>query len=204
MAQSDASMLPSRAPVEHGDRRRAAKGQESAIKLHPGLKEARFVTRTNRFVALVAYDGGEVAAHVPNTGRMRELLRPGARAFITPAPTGSARKTEYDLTLIEKGRELVAVDSRLPNLLLHEAIEASSLSQLAGYSEIQREVVFEDSRIYLLLSGGRGQLYVEAKSVNLVVAASPCSQTRRQSEAGSTWVRWRGPWRRVTAPRWCS
>jgi sugar fermentation stimulation protein A len=118
----------------------------------------------------VACDGGEVAAHVPNTGRMRELLRPGARAFLTPAPEGSARKTEFDLTLIEKGRELVSVDSRLPNLLLHEAAEAGSLPQFAGYAEIRREVVFEDSRIDLLLSGGCGQLYIEAKSVNLVEA----------------------------------
>ena len=136
------------------------------------MKEARFVARTNRFAAVVVCDGREVAAHVPNTGRMRELLHPGARVFLTPAPADSDRKTHYDLTLIEIGRELVSVDSRLSSLLLHEAIDAGSLPRLAGYAETRREVVFEDSRIDLLLSGGRGLFYVEAKSVNLVVAGT--------------------------------
>jgi sugar fermentation stimulation protein A len=60
----------------------------------------------------------------------------------------------------------------MPNLLLHEAIEAGSLPELAGYSDTTREAVFEDSRIDLLLSGDRGLFYVEAKSVNLVVAGT--------------------------------
>ncbi len=45
------------------------------------LVEGRFKVRLNRFLALVDVKGQEVAVHVPNTGRMRELLVPGYRVW---------------------------------------------------------------------------------------------------------------------------
>ena len=144
----------------------------SILELHPGLTEARFVTRVNRFAATVVCEGREVLAHVPNSGRMTELLRGGATVFLTPAPVVSGRKTQYDLTLVEYAGELVSVDSRLPTALIHEAMESGSLAEFAGYPQTRREVVLDDSRIDLLLSGPRGHCYVETKSVNLVEAGT--------------------------------
>ena len=146
--------------------------RRSTLELHPLLKEAQFVTRINRFAALVTCDGREVMAHVPNSGRMTELLSRGAAALLTPAPARSGRKTAYDLTLVEYEGKLVSVDSRLPSLLLREAIDSGSLPEFAGYAKTRGEVVFEDSRIDLLLTGDRGVCYLEAKSVNLVEAGT--------------------------------
>ncbi|MCH8940335.1 MAG: DNA/RNA nuclease SfsA, partial [Chloroflexi bacterium] len=65
----------------------------------PPLHEAQFLTRLNRFAALVLLDGEEVMVHVANSGRMRELLQPGNTCYLTHHP-GEHRKTAYDLTLV--------------------------------------------------------------------------------------------------------
>lgn len=43
----------------------------------------RFLSRPNRFIALVELDGAETVCHVKNTGRCRELLTPGAWVYLT-------------------------------------------------------------------------------------------------------------------------
>ncbi len=48
------------------------------------LIEARFVRRRNRFAADVEVDGVPAVAHVPNSGRMTELLTPGAKVLLRP------------------------------------------------------------------------------------------------------------------------
>ena len=99
---------------------------------------------------------------------MYELLQPGATVFITPAEGVSARKTRYDLTLVEHEGRLVSVDSRLPPKLLAEAIELGRAPELAGYDRVAWEVTLGSSRVDLLLSREGSRLYVETKSVNKV------------------------------------
>jgi hypothetical protein len=43
------------------------------------LLDASFTKRVNRFLASILLDGKKVCAHVPNSGRMRELLTTGRR-----------------------------------------------------------------------------------------------------------------------------
>ena len=63
---------------------------------------ARFVSRPNRFIAVAELDGREEICHVMNTGRMRELLVPGAEIFLLPAEN-PARKTKFDLVAVRRG-----------------------------------------------------------------------------------------------------
>ena len=136
------------------------------------LEQARFVDRPNRFAAVVERLGARELAHVPNSGRMSELLVPGARVFISPAAVPGGRKTRYDLTLVEHRGRLVSVDSRLPPRLLVEGIERGRVMELAGYDRVDTEVRLGDSRIDMLLSGAGSRLYIETKSVNKVVDGS--------------------------------
>ena len=153
-----------------------------------GLREATFVSRPNRFVALTRLDGVETPAHVANSGRLRELLYPGNRVLLAPA-AAPHRKTDFDLALVEVDGVLVSIDARLPNRLLADAIEAGRLPELAGYLEVSREVQFRDSRLDLMLLGPRGRFYVEAKSVTLVEGPTalfpdaPTERGRRHMEA---------------------
>ena len=140
------------------------------MRLHPGLVEAVFVSRLNRFAALMRCGRREVVVHVANSGRMRELLRPENPMFVAPAPPEALarRKTAYDLALVQVGDVLVSADARLPNALLREAIEAGRVPAFAGYDEARAEVTMGDSRVDLRLSGAPGTCYVEVKSVTLV------------------------------------
>ena len=75
------------------------------------LVEAVFIRRENRFRAEVDLNGTTVKVHVPNSGRMQELLVPGAKVWIQPA-SGTAkqkpeRKTAYTLLLVQQGELLL-------------------------------------------------------------------------------------------------
>ena len=180
----------------------------------PPLVEARFVQRLNRFAATVEIDGREVTVHVANSGRMRELLRPGNLCYLVEQPAAH-RKTAYDLTLVAidvapastvrepsapyaEAREalaahtLVSADARLPNALVYEAWRDGTLPHLESYPTARREVRYHDSRLDLVLQSPEGDCYVEVKSVTLVqdgVARFPDAPTDRGRKHVSTLVR---------------
>ena len=132
------------------------------------LELAKFVARPNRFAAVVEMGGTPVSVHVPNSGRMSELLKPGAAVYAAPVVAGATRKTRYDLTLVEHRGELVSVDSRLPPRLVAEAIQRRRATEFGSYDKMATEVRLGDSRVDLVLSNRRNCLYIETKSVNKV------------------------------------
>ena len=134
----------------------------------PPLVEGRFIKRLNRFAALVDVERREYLAHVPNSGRMGELLVPGFRVLLLPAPPGANRKTSFDLSLVDTGSALSSADARLPNKLVAEALNQKRMPQFASYPVARAEQVFGESRLDFLLEGPEGKCYVETKSVTLV------------------------------------
>lgn len=136
--------------------------------------EGRFVARDNRFRVTVEVAGQHVWAHLPNSGRLGELLVPGYRAVLIERP-GAHRKTGYDLSLVELEGRWVSVDARLPNDLVEKALRAGQLQPLDGYSVIRREIVYGRSRFdFLLEARDRPPCLVEVKSITLVVAGLGC------------------------------
>ena len=145
------------------------------------LIHARFVQRDNRFRVTVEVDGHVAPAHLPNSGRLGELLTPGRelRLEFMPDPR---RKTPYDLKLVRYAGVWVSVDARLPNPLFAEAFRNGHLPGFAGYTHLQSEVCLDDSRIDFLVTGPAGRRWVETKSVTLVekgVARFPDAPTDR-------------------------
>ena len=136
--------------------------------LGPDLVEGRFLTRLNRFAALVEVEGKQVLVHVANSGRMHELFIPGYRVLLKPQ-SGEHRKTKFDLALVDLGFSMCSADARLPNALMAEALELDRLPQFTGYPQVRREVTFGESRLDLMLEGPSGKWFVETKSVTLVV-----------------------------------
>lgn len=138
------------------------------------LVEGRFVSRDNRFRVTVEIGGQPVWAHLPNSGRLGELLVPGRRVLLVERP-GGQRKTGYDLGLVALDGRWVSVDARLPNDLVEEALRAGRIPPLAGYSSLRREVPFGRSRFDFLLGGeGRPPCWVEVKSVTLLIDDLGC------------------------------
>ncbi|MHB8156081.1 MAG: DNA/RNA nuclease SfsA, partial [Desulfocucumaceae bacterium] len=143
--------------------------------------EAVFVHRRNRFVAEIELDGCRELAHVPSSGRMTELLYPGAPIYIAPARTPEA-KLKYRILLAENNGCLVSVDSLLPNRLIYRALAARALPELEGFTEVKREAAYGRGRFDFSLREAGAGCYVEVKSVTLVregVALFPDAPTER-------------------------
>jgi sugar fermentation stimulation protein A len=136
--------------------------------------EGRLVARDNRFRVTAEVGGAEVWAHLPNSGRLGELLVPGRRVVLVER-AAPGRKTGYDLSLVEHAGRWVSVDARLPNDLVEEALLAGRLEPLAGYPAVCREVTRGRSRFdFLLEAPGRRPCLVEVKSITLVVDELGC------------------------------
>ncbi|MCL6430579.1 MAG: DNA/RNA nuclease SfsA [Anaerolineae bacterium] len=150
------------------------------MRLTEDLVEGVFVRRLNRFVAEVEVAGGPALAHVPNSGRLRELLFAGARVLL--APRAGVRRTRFDVALAWSGAHLVSVDARLPGRLLSEALGAGAFPDLGPVQAVRCEVRLGASRLDLLVESPGGPWYVETKSVTLVrdgVALFPDAPTAR-------------------------
>jgi len=155
------------------------------------LIDAKLLERPNRFLGVVDIDGREELCFIPNPGRMHELMVPGARVYLLEK-RGEHRKTRYDMVLVDYGGVMVGVDSKLPNTLLAEAVNAGRLKEFRGYTVEKTEPVFHDSRLDLVLSDGRGQVMVETKSCTLVedgVALFPDAPTKRGARHMGTLVK---------------
>jgi sugar fermentation stimulation protein A len=144
------------------------------VQIQGSLVPGRFLERDNRFRVTVEVGGHHVWAHLPNSGRLTELLVPGCRILLVERPE-AGRKTGYDLSLVWFDGRWVSVDARLPNDLVEEAIREGRLLPLQGYTRLRREVVRGRSRFDLLLEApGRAPCLVEIKSITLVVDGLGC------------------------------
>lgn len=139
----------------------------------PGpLHQARFMSRPNRFLVEVRLeDTGEVVkAHMADPGRLRELLLPERRIWVRSA-SDPKRKTRWSAVLVESpdGRQLVSLDSTLPNRLIRRALEQGALEELSDWSLVRSEFPVGQSRMDFLLSRADGvRMVLEVKSVTLV------------------------------------
>ncbi|MDA8233278.1 MAG: DNA/RNA nuclease SfsA [Clostridia bacterium] len=127
-----------------------------------------FLERLNRFAAMVEIEGVARRVFVPNSGRMKELLVPGVRVYLQYYPLAH-RVTQYDLVMVEHGPNLVCIDSRMPNRLLEKALKAGAIQGFEGFSGFKREAAMGSSRLDFMLEYGDQKVYIEAKSVTLVV-----------------------------------
>ncbi len=132
------------------------------------LIHGRFLERPNRFIAVVECGGRKVWAHLPNTGRLREILVPGRPVSLARAKNPN-RKTDYSLILAEMEFGLVSIDSGAPNTVAAECMAQRGFAPTAGYGTVRREVTLSGSRYDLALSQqGLPDMIVEVKGVTLV------------------------------------
>ena len=127
------------------------------------VKQGRFLSRPNRFIAHVEMDGKTEICHVKNTGRCRELLIPGARVWCAAAENPN-RKTAYDLIAVEKGPYLVNMDSQAPNQAVGEWLRNGGLGNAQVVLPEQR---FHDSRFDFYLERDGAPMFLEVKGVTL-------------------------------------
>ena len=149
--------------------------------------KAKFLSRPNRFIALVELNGQTITVHVKNTGRCKELLPEGATVYLAAAEN-PARKTPYDLVAVEKVRPdgsvlFINMDSQAPNAIAAEYLPLSGLfGENATYC---REYTVGNSRFDFAIrnaDGAGSTAYLEVKGCTLErdgVALFPDAPTER-------------------------
>ena len=153
-----------------------------------------FKARPNRFIAEVEVEGELEIAHVPNTGRCKELLIEGAVVWLEPSDNPN-RKTKYSLHFVENKGVLVSLYSQQANSIVYDAIVNGKIKELYGYSHHQREKTVDNSRIDIYLANKEEDCcglnflvepcFVEVKGVTLIVddeARFPDAPTERGSK----------------------
>src|SRR5690606_27885452 len=80
-----------------------------------------------------------------------------------PAPN---RKTKYELRMVRKKGSWISIDSQIPNAVAAEAVKSGAIAELKGYSTLNREVTYKNSRFDMQLIGD-DICFVEIKGVTL-------------------------------------
>lgn len=141
-----------------------------------------FKKRPNRFIAEVEVNNEIQIAHVPNTGRCKELLVEDAIVWLKPSDNPK-RKTKFTLLFVENRGHLVSIYSQQANEIVYDAIINGQIKELSGYDFHQREKTIDNSRMDIYLSNENGEeCFVEVKGVTLVVgveARFPDAPTER-------------------------
>jgi len=139
-----------------------------------GFLKARFLSRLNRFTALVELeDGREVRAYVADPGRLKELLYLGNQVLLRPKESG---KLSYQLLAARKDGKWVLIDSGLHNYLAELVLP--NIPYLSTFEEIEREVRLGGNRIDFRLDG----YWLEVKGCTLIrgrIAYFPDAPTAR-------------------------
>lgn len=141
-----------------------------------------FKARPNRFIAEVEVDGNLEIAHVPNTGRCKELLVENAIVWLKPSDNPN-RKTKFSLHFVENKGVLVSLYSQQANSIVYDAVVEGKIKELLGYNHHQREKSVDNSRIDIYLENSNGEsCFVEVKGVTLIIdgeARFPDAPTER-------------------------
>lgn len=131
----------------------------------------KFLRRLNRFVAEVEIEGKPEFCHVKNTGRLKELLLPGAEVILTDCGA-EHRKTRCDLISVYRSDgALVNIDSLAPNRIAAEHIK----TLFPDITHVKREYPFGESRLDLYAEReGQKPLLIEVKGVTLLKNGAAC------------------------------
>ncbi len=144
-----------------------------------GMVRGRLIRRYKRFLADVTLENGEqITAHCPNTGSMKNCVEEGAEVWLSESDNPKRKyKYTWEYIVTSKGN-WICVNTGKANKLVEDAVSKGLIQELVGYPECRREVKYgdENSRIDLMLSGGKQDCYVEVKSVTLLEAPASKGQ----------------------------
>jgi len=143
--------------------------------------EGRLIERPNRFLGVVDINESQVKAHIPNPGRMYELMVPGKHVYLRLA-IGNKRKTRYNLIGVEHAGVLVSIDSNLPNRFMKRMLCEHKLEMFSDYETVIPEPRYYNGRFDFKLEGLNGITLIEVKSCTLVEngrAIFPDAPTKR-------------------------
>ncbi len=140
-----------------------------------------FLSRPNRFTAMVKAGDEILGLHLMDPGRLTELLVQG-REVIFRKVDARSRKTRGEVIGIRSDDTWVLVNSSLHSKIARWLIEAGLIEELRGWSIKKAEYKYGRSRIDFLLEKGGDRGLLEVKGCTLVkngIALFPDAPTQR-------------------------
>ena len=139
--------------------------------LYDTILKATYTGRPNRFVMTLDLNGESVLAHLPNPGRMWELLFTGVTMYIVPHDKPDA-KTKYRVVGIERDGVVIMLDTNYSNDVAEHLIENKLIPGWEEWRVVRREYTVKlhgtSSRFDLLLTNDKGdEFLLEVKSCTL-------------------------------------
>ena len=122
--------------------------------------------RPNRFIVHAKINKTIVCCHMPNPGRMWELLFPGVILYLRKAAQ-EGRKTDYDVVGIERDGVPILLDTQYNNTAAAMLIREHRIPGWENWDLRRREVTVGNSRFDLLLGRGEERFLLEVKSCTL-------------------------------------
>jgi sugar fermentation stimulation protein A len=131
------------------------------------LTHGRLIKRYKRFLADITLDNGDVVtAHCTNSGTMKSCLEDNAEVYLTPV-NDPKRKTKFTWEMIKINNDWIGINTGNPNKLAYDAVLNGDIEKLKGYTEVKREVKFEDSRFDVMAKNNSETCFIEVKNVTL-------------------------------------
>jgi len=137
------------------------------VRLFESVVTARFTSRPNRFVVECVLDGKVVRAHLPNPGRLWELLLPGATLYLTRLPPAPGRRLEHLAVAVERDGAPVMLHTHHTNTVAAQLIREGRVPGLEGAVIVRPEHRVGHSRFDFLLRKGGRDFLLEVKSCTL-------------------------------------
>ena len=126
----------------------------------------KIVERINRFVVLVKKGNTLLRAHNTNTGRLKEFLQKGKRAFCLPKKGG---KTDCRFFAVEDSHGFAVIDTTLQMKAFEVAYQKGFLKWLppSDWKLVKRNAPLGKNSLidYLFKDKNKKPLYLEVKSV---------------------------------------
>lgn len=156
------------------------------------LVHGKLIKRYKRFLADVELDSGEIIiAHCTNSGSMKTCIEERAEVYLTHVDDPK-RKTQYTWEMIKINGDWIGINTGIPNVLVYKAIRDKKIDGLNTYTEVKREVKFEDSRFDVFAKNEFEDCFIEVKNVSMKVgeyARFPDAVTTRGRKHLETLIR---------------
>ncbi|MGY3570726.1 DNA/RNA nuclease SfsA [Vibrio paucivorans] len=142
------------------------------MQFNPSLESAKLIKRYKRFLTDIELADGSIRTiHCANTGAMTGCAEPGNTVWYSTSDNPKRKyPNSWEISQTQQGHS-ICVNTARANQLAVEAIENGTITELAGYDQLQTEVKYgnENSRIDILLnSETKPNCYIEVKSVTLL------------------------------------
>ena len=125
--------------------------------------KAVFLKRVNRFVALCRVGSDVVKAHLPNPGRLWELLYENSELILEKSSSVN-RSTSYTVVAVKTSKGPVMLHTHRVNSAVAWLVGRGKLFGFEDHRLVGREVTYGEHRFDLLMDGPQGKVLVEVKS----------------------------------------